>query len=179
MKRHTKIVLAVSVVALGSLAIVGTSVASKWRDHAGHHGLYAMHDGPGGHRGKRAMRMLKQFDTNNDDRLTQAEIEEVRDGRFATFDANGDGTLDLKEFEALWLETRRERMVDRFQRLDADGDAIVTVEEYNEPFENFVARFDRNGDGALSRDDRPRRGYRYQERYDDDDDDRDERPSND
>ena len=45
------------------------------------------------------------------------------------FDANGDGTLSLAEFEALHGALMRETMVDRFQHLDADGDGKITAEE--------------------------------------------------
>ena len=52
--------------------------------------------------------------------------------RLAEFDADNDGSLTLEEYQALWLDAMRERMVDRFQAHDDDGDAIVTVEEFVE-----------------------------------------------
>lgn len=45
------------------------------------------------------------------------------------FDTNGDDNLTLEEFERLHGALIRERMVDRFQLLDADGDGIVTPTE--------------------------------------------------
>ena len=78
-------------------------------------------------------------------------------GKFVTidgFEQFRNGSLSLGEFEALWLDFMRERMVDRFQDLDADGDAAVTLEEYREPFDSLVERMDRDGDGVLSRADR-------------------------
>lgn len=37
-----------------------------------------------------------------------------------------------------------------FQRLDDDGDAVVTREEFLEPFARLVQRLDRNADGAVT-----------------------------
>ena len=62
-----------------------------------------------------------------------SEIDEARAGSMARFDINQDGKLSLKEYEALWLEKMRARMVDGFQRLDQDGDATVTAEEFAMP----------------------------------------------
>ena len=111
--------------------------------------------------------MLERYNANGDDGLTQAELDQGRAEQLARFDANNDGILTLGEFEALWLDAMRNRMVDRFQNLDEDGDAGVTLEEFQRPFAKMVQRFDRNGDGKVSMEDRPRRGY------DDDEDDDD------
>ncbi len=91
------------------------------------------------------------FDTNGDGRVTQAEIDEFRSNRLSEFDTNSDGNLTLTEYQALWLAAMREKMVDRFQDLDADGNAVVTTEDFKRPFANLVRRLDKNGDGDLSR----------------------------
>ena len=70
--------------------------------------------------------LFESFDVNDDGILTQTEIEEVRQSRLTEFDANGDGSLSLEEYQALWMEAMRERMVDRFQAHDDDGDGLVT-----------------------------------------------------
>ena len=62
----------------------------------------------------------------------------------------------------------RERMVDRFQAHDDDGDAIVTVEEFVELYGSMVRRVDRNDDGQITRDDLRR--PRDRDRDDDEDD---------
>jgi Ca2+-binding EF-hand superfamily protein len=49
-------------------------------------------------------------------------------------------------------------MVDRFQEHDDDGDGLVTVEEFAEPFDRVIVRFDRNGDGELTLDEVRHRG---------------------
>jgi Ca2+-binding EF-hand superfamily protein len=127
-----------------------------WRGGHGH---------GGGERGWRRgggagfMRQLETFDANGDDAVTQGEIDQFRQGQITRFDADGNGTLSLEEYQALWLDAMRERMVDAFQEHDDDGDGQVTVVEFNERYTDLVERFDRNGDGQLSAADRgARRG---------------------
>ena len=45
------------------------------------------------------------------------------------YDTNGDGSIDLSEFEAWNADAHRSQMVDRFQELDADGMGGVSAEE--------------------------------------------------
>ncbi len=66
----------------------------------------------------------------------------------------------LAEFEKLWLEVKRERMVRGFQRFDRNGDASVSLDEFQKPFANMVSWMDRNNDGVLDREDRRHRGWR-------------------
>jgi hypothetical protein len=155
MNRTTKIVLATGIAAvLGAAAVAGVATARdahhNWRGERHHGDMRGM--GPGG-----GMAMLEQFDANKDGNLTQAEIDQVRRERFAKFDANKDGKLSLQEFEPLWLEFTRQQMVRSFQRLDPDGDAGVTQDEYLKPMSNFVKRADHNNDGQLNQQDRRRR----------------------
>lgn len=62
--------------------------------------------------------------------LAQAgEKPDMLAGKLKEFDADGNGTLDLAEFESLHAALIRETTVDRFQHLDADGDGQVTEQE--------------------------------------------------
>lgn len=108
-------------------------------------------------RGHRMKRMMHRFDTDKDGKLTQAEIDGSRKALVAKHDANADGQLTLAEFQNLWLEVRRRRMVRSFQRIDEDGDAAITLAEFLEPFSRIVERMDRNEDGVLDKQDRRRR----------------------
>ena len=110
------------------------------------------------------------WDQDEDDKITQAEIDEVRANRLAEFDGDGNGMLSLQEYEALWLDAMRERMVDRFQSHDDDGDGQVTGEEFSEQTSRMVIRRDRNSDGAISLED-TRRADRGPHRMRDRDDD--------
>ena len=149
MTKTNRLLLASGALALGAAVFAGASLADGWGRH---HGW--------GHHGGGAMRLFEQFDTNQDGRLTQAEIDQVRQSRLAEFDQDGDGSLSLEEYQALWMDAMRERMVRAFQAHDADGDAMVTAEEFGSPFDRMVSRFDRNGDGELTLDEMRRRGER-------------------
>jgi Ca2+-binding EF-hand superfamily protein len=109
------------------------------------------------------MRFFAQFDANQDGRITQAEVDEVRRSRLTEFDQNGDGSLTLEEYQALWLDAMRERMVDQFQAHDDDGDGMVTAEEFGERYDRMVSRLDSDGDGAVTTDEMRRRGDREQD----------------
>lgn len=148
MTRTKKYLLAVGALALGAAAFAGASLAGG--DWGRHHG--------GGHGG--GMRFFEQFDANQDGRITQAEVDEVRRSRLSEFDQNGDGSLTLEEYQALWLDAMRERMVDRFQAHDDDGDGVVTAEEFGEPFDRMVGRLDADDDGEVTLDEMRQRGER-------------------
>ncbi|WP_179954149.1 EF-hand domain-containing protein [Denitrobaculum tricleocarpae] len=178
MKRTTKLSVAgVSLVLVLGLAGAGLSNAhDRWSGYGGSKGgSVAYAHGQGGHfggqraKGRKMMRrMMQSFDANEDGSLTQAEIDTGRQQQLAQYDSDNDGTLSLEEFQVFWMEMNRSRMVDRFQRLDEDGDAIVTAGEFLEPFANAVERHDRNGDGVLSKDDRRKKGGRGQRNPDGD-----------
>ena len=143
-----------------AVAVVGVAVAG----YAGH-----AHFGKGPF-AVMAMDMFRSVDANGDGKLTQAEIDTVRNARHAAHDGDGDGNLDLDEFAGVWHETTRPLTVRAFQFLDADGDAVVSRAEYDRPLAAVVERLDRNGDGALSMGDRWHRRHGGGRDYHDDDD---------
>ena len=147
MKTKSKTLIAVGLAtAIGGVSLAGVSRA----DHRG--GGMDLFDG--GPVALAAMDMFSAFDANGDSRLSQAEIDQVRNDRLAAHDADGDGNLSLEEFAGLWHETTRPLTVRVFQILDADGDGVVTRAEYDRPLANIVEQLDRDRDGNLSMNDR-------------------------
>ena len=144
MNTKTKTLTAIAVAAaLGGTALAGIS-------YAGHRGGDGMGFLDRGQLGLSAMEVFAAVDADSDGKLTQAEIDKLRNDRHAAHDANGDGNLSLEEFAGLWHETTRPLTVRAFQMLDTDGDAIVTRAEYDRPLAGIVERLDRDGDGGLS-----------------------------
>ena len=113
-----------------------------------------------GGRGGAAMQFFADADANNDGSLTQAEVDQFLADQLTNADTDGDGAVGLEEFQVIYMERTRPRMVDAFQTLDDDGDGTVTAAELSDRFGAIIERLDRNGDDALSAEDRGRRGDR-------------------
>ena len=139
--RHTILIAAL----LGGATLLGgVAIAGGW----------------GPHRGPMGVSLLESFDTNDDGKLTQAEIDGTRKANLTKFDADGNGELSLVEYQALWADAMRRAMVRQFQANDADGNGSITVEEFTVRFGDVVENLDRNDDGELSRDELRRHGHR-------------------
>jgi hypothetical protein len=183
MRKRTKIALAAGALVLAGAAGLSTLAVADYRGshggkydkagygahHRGHHGWGRHGDWHGKQRfgGWGMNRLFERFDMNNDGKLTQEEVDEARTALLAKHDTDKDGKLTLAEFEKLWLEVMYRRMVRGFQRIDQDGDAALTVNEFLKPFSKVVEHMDRNDDGALDNEDRAYRGWHH--KGDDDD----------
>lgn len=156
MKRSTTRILVATVIAgagligLGAVSLAdGGSRYGYWGMHGGGHHM----GGPGFGQGGGMGGMMLAYDTDNDGRLSQEEIDQGRASQLKKFDKDGDGALSLAEYEALWLDAMHEQMVDRFQDHDANGDGKVTAEEFGERFAGMVKFMDTNDDGVLDQQD--------------------------
>jgi Ca2+-binding EF-hand superfamily protein len=112
-----------------------------------------------GWHGRGGPSLFDTYDTNEDGKLTQAEVDAARQQQLTRFDRDGNGRLTLEEYQALWLDAMREPMVRRFQAHDRDGDAVVTVEEFQARFSDLVEDRDDNNDGELTQDELRSRGH--------------------
>jgi len=113
--------------------------------------------GKQGHPGKGFKQLFQEADVNHDGNVTFDELKAVRPGmtqeRYTKLDRNGDGTLDDKD-----LARGKRQLVAKLKQADANKDGKVTYSEAKTVFpkmteEKFKQR-DRNGDGALSPEDR-------------------------
>lgn len=172
MKLKTLAIATMAVTLTGTSAIAITQIVTAERAEAGerstlHRAGYSERRGHKGARragGERAMMrtMFRDADTDNDNALTQGEIDTYIASTLEVTDADGDGRVTLDEFQVTFEDMTRNRMVDAFQRLDEDGSGTITAEELNDRFGNVVARMDRNEDGVVSHADR--RGKRGERR---------------
>lgn len=106
---------------------------------------------------RRAEEMIARMDQDGDKMLSQNEFR-VPGGRFEDLDTNKDGLVDLKEMVA-WFESARGRqfgppsgveMADRIlERFDRNGDGKLTKEELQGMPEATWQRWDLNGDGVV------------------------------
>ena len=174
--RFTLSLLAASAVGVGTIAAVAQTVLPDAPTTAVERAVPNATDadarivpaqflGGKGSRGGRGMRgaMMGAFqdaDADGNGALTQAEIDQFLATQLTNADADANGSVSLNEFQTIYAERTRPNMVDAFQRLDDDGDGQITSAELSDRFGTIVRRMDRNGDDALSMEDRGRRGDR-------------------
>lgn len=100
--------------------------------------------------------LARQADADGNRALSRAEVDANFAGRMADGDRDGSGTFSAAEFReafgALSANTGA-----AFRTLDENGDGAVSAAEIDGRFGDLVARMDRDGDGQLSRADRPGR----------------------
>ncbi|MCW3782875.1 EF-hand domain-containing protein [Defluviimonas salinarum] len=73
------------------------------------------------------------FDADGNGTVSSAELRGGLEARLTQYDADGDGSLSLTEFETLHAAMIRNLMVDHFQALDEDGDGAITRTEMTAP----------------------------------------------
>ena len=97
----------------------------------------------------RAVKALKQMDANGDGMISFDEFRppEGRDTPEMRMDSDGDGILSRDEVSAA-ATARTEEALAHFDRLDADGNGVVTQSERRR---NAFNRMDSDGDGLITK----------------------------
>jgi len=94
-------------------------------------------------------RFLQTFDSNNDGKVTQEEIDKVKSDLFAKYDSDGNGVLSLEEWQALRLDRMKDRISQRFNRHDSNGDGAISLDEFMAQSRHMMDRMDENGDHMI------------------------------
>jgi len=94
-----------------------------------------------------------QIDTNHDGFISRDEFIKAEKERFDEFDTNKDGKIDAKEVATSpQLMERNLRTAERMiKQWDANGDGIVTAEEFRKSSEDRFAKQDKEGTGKIAR----------------------------
>ena len=105
--------------------------------------------------GRDAAEIFERLDADGDGLVTGAEVASARDARFGEMDADGDGSVTLSEFTAHAQAQSVERATRMFERLDADGDGVLSRDALEArrgrgPGPEMIDRLDADSDGAVS-----------------------------
>lgn len=134
--------------------------------------VLAANHGQGG--GMPGAHFIENWDLDEDGQITLAEVIEKREDLFYAFDSDENGVLDAEEHD-MFDEVRATDLAENGQGMgqgrdnpangmlrevtDANGDGLVSHQEFMEAVPDWFARMDRNGDGVVTTDDfGPRRG---------------------
>ena len=99
--------------------------------------------------------IAQQYDADGDGQLSDEEREAAHAAILKEFDVDGDGELSRQERRAVGDAAR-----DAFTaKYDTDGDGEISAEERDAVKADFIERHDSNGDGLLSKDEIPDRGF--------------------
>lgn len=104
--------------------------------------------GPGQRSGER----FERLDANNDGELTLEEMTAKQAAMIEEADADGNGAVSKAEMRAFREAKRAERNPDR------NDDGVIDRTEFLNAAQDRFDRLDADGDGLLSEDERPRKG---------------------
>jgi hypothetical protein len=101
---------------------------------------------------------MKAVDTNGDGDISKEEIQAFRTTMFNAADADQDGALTLDEMtlhhDTMEAQRKAERQARMFEKLDADGNGMVSAAEFAARPMRGMERFDTDGDGTVSDEER-------------------------
>lgn len=120
-------------------------------------------------KGNAGAHFIENWDMDGDGAVTLEEATERRRDVFASFDADEDGALSGVEYD-MFDQARANDLMEmglpakaamgdnpaglmRREMTDADGNGIVTQEEFLGSTADWITRMDRTGDGIVTADD--------------------------
>ncbi len=158
-----------------TLAISGVMSGSALAQKSGPGGAQmggpggAQMGGPGGEimHNRKADRLARHFDINEDGKVTLREITAYQKRLMGAVDVNADGSLSDKEFRRGARVFRLFSTTTLFDLLDTNGDRKLSRNEITGPSTRWFTRYDANKNGVMeaselpqSRRSRGRRGRR-------------------
>lgn len=110
---------------------------------------------------KRFANLLKEYNANDDQKVTWAEYNDWRRQRFDHTDANKDGIIDAEEYvyefenrlDERYEQGRKAHQVQtdrRFTALDKDANALIEWSEYAASGDRIFSAWDKNEDGVIN-----------------------------
>jgi Ca2+-binding EF-hand superfamily protein len=95
-----------------------------------------------------ADRLLREFDTNHDGKITRAEFNNVLGTRFAAA-THGAKFMTSDQFAAIHQGNFQRHAAAMFRRIDWNGDGKLTLDEYAAPQRAHFQMMDRDGSGTV------------------------------
>lgn len=92
---------------------------------------------------------IAAFDANGDAKVTRAELDAGLTRSFATADGAAIGYIAYADWALMWLGDRN-ALPSPFE-VDRDGDDKITLAELRTCFGRYLARYDLDKDGVLTR----------------------------
>lgn len=142
MKRNTKIALLLgAVVVMGSGGIALAHMDGPRPPDGPMQGLL--------HRERLADRLLQEYDTNHDGKITRAEYNNVLGTRFNNA-ARGGKTVTPEQFATMHQGDFQKHAAAMFKRIDWNGDGKLSLDEFAAPQRARFQMMDREGSGSVA-----------------------------
>lgn len=100
------------------------------------------------HRDRLGERLLQEFDTDKDGKITRAEFNGIIAARFSAA-THGAKEMTAEQFAAIHMGDFQKHAAGMFRRLDWNGDGKLTLDEFEAPQRAHFQMLDRDGSGTV------------------------------